>query len=122
MATVPWVAAEGEHGSELALEWIEVVQANHCLAQEGADAMLRYFVAANFWLLVGILLIIGSGDAGSFGPDTYRSFFGTGKIPKVLYSVIVVAVAGLAIGYFVLHYTTRPCSKEPGPTSIRPRE
>ena len=83
---------------------------------------MRYFVAANFWLLVGILLIIGSGDAGSFGPDTYRSFFGTGKIPKVLYSVIVVAVAGLAIGYFVLYRLTRNCGTVPGPSSDRPRD
>ena len=84
--------------------------------------MLRYFVAANFWLLVSILLIIGSGDAGSIGPDTYRSFFGRGKIPSVLYSVIVVAVVGLAIGYFVLYRLTRNCSSVPGPAADRPRD
>jgi hypothetical protein len=32
--------------------------------------MLRYFVAANGWLLFAMLLIVDSGNAGNTGPDS----------------------------------------------------
>lgn len=69
--------------------------------------MLRYFVAANGWFLFALLLILGSGDAGSFGPDTFRSFFGSGKVPTVLYVLIVVVAVGLAAWHIVLYRRTR---------------
>jgi hypothetical protein len=83
--------------------------------------MLRYFVAANGWLLVAVLLLVGSGDAGSFGPDTYRSFLGAGKMPTIIYFAVVVAVAALAAWYFVLYRRTRVQSAEPVAAADRGR-
>lgn len=74
--------------------------------------MLRSFVAANGWPLVAILLLVGGGDAGSFGPDTYRSLFGAGKMPTIIYFAVVAAVAALAARYFVLYRRTRERSAE----------
>jgi hypothetical protein len=83
--------------------------------------VLRYFVAANGWLLLAILLLVGSGDAGSFGPDTYRSFFGSGKLPTIIYFAIVIAVAALAAWYFVLYRRTGSRIAEPDAPADRSR-
>ena len=79
-------------------------------------------MAGNGWLLFALLLTVGSGDAGSFGPDTYRSFFGSGKVPTVLYVVVVIGVFGLAARYFYLYGRTRVHSAEPGTKAGRAPE
>ena len=76
--------------------------------------MLRYFVAGNGWLLFAALSVVGSGDAGSSGPDSYRSFFGAGKVPTVLYVLVVMGALGLAAWYFLLYLQGRAGRGAPG--------
>ncbi|MFO0916856.1 MAG: hypothetical protein U0872_00875 [Planctomycetaceae bacterium] len=67
--------------------------------------MTRYFVAANFWLLIAMLLILGR-TVERQDPTFYSFFHGQSFSPEV-YGFFVLVSAGLAVCYFVLSWQTR---------------
>jgi hypothetical protein len=70
--------------------------------------MTRYFIAANFWLVFGIVAIFGDTNATMMSsPAQMSSFFGKGYIYSSAYTFIEVAMFIASASFFVLTWMTR---------------
>jgi len=70
--------------------------------------MTRYFIAANFWLVFGIVAIFGDTNATMMGsPAQMSSFFGRGEIYSSAYRFIEVIMFVASALFFVLTWMTR---------------
>jgi uncharacterized membrane protein YhaH (DUF805 family) len=68
--------------------------------------MTRYFIAANVWLILGIVAIIGCTNKSN--PLAAQSSFLSGPpIDASLYTFIVIALFALSAFFFVLTWMTR---------------
>jgi hypothetical protein len=70
--------------------------------------MTRYFVAANIWLGLAIVAILGCTNRNTMQMPTARSSFLSGPdIDASCYTFIVVALFALSAFFFVLTWMTR---------------
>jgi hypothetical protein len=65
--------------------------------------MTRYFIAANMWLIFGVIAILGRANR-TMG---INSFFNWPAIDAWLYSLIVFALFAVSAIFFVLTWMTR---------------
>ena len=76
--------------------------------------MLRYFVAANFWLLIALTIFVGRTHERS-GPQRY-SFFGAGAwLSPVEYWGLLIIVLGVSATLGFRYERTRSRSDEQHP-------
>ena len=68
--------------------------------------MLRYFIAGNLWIFLGILLLVGR-EAWRTGPVCY-GFLGAGSLSAAVYNLIVAFCVIAAAIFFLLAWKTGP--------------
>ena len=68
--------------------------------------MLRYFIAGNLWMFLGILLLIGR-EAWRSGPVRY-GFLGVGSLSAAVYNLVVAFCVIAAAIFFLLAWKTQP--------------
>ena len=68
--------------------------------------MLRYFIAGNLWMLLGILLLVGR-EAWRTGPVRY-GFLGVGSLSATVYNLVVAFCVIAAAIFFLLAWKTQP--------------
>jgi len=68
--------------------------------------MLRYFIAGNVWMLLGIVLLVGR-EAWRTGPARY-GFAGVGSLTSTTYNLIVTFCVIAAAIFFLLAWKTGP--------------
>jgi hypothetical protein len=68
--------------------------------------MLRYFIAGNVWMFLGVLLLIGR-EAWRTGPVAY-GFLGVGSLGSTEYNLVVAFCVITAAIFFLLAWKTEP--------------
>jgi phosphotransferase system glucose/maltose/N-acetylglucosamine-specific IIC component len=70
--------------------------------------MTQYFAAANIWLGLALVAILGCTNRNTMGMPTARSSFLSGPdMDASSYTIIVVAMFAISASFFVLTWMTR---------------